>query len=313
MALSLEIVANVCNSIDAIFSPRNSLCRHKYKWNSLTPFSWRSVLREACCLSWFWKMARKRLDNHRRRRVQETVNERDQNKHQRRAPAISMIRAASTPPCPAANWSGTPLPSSSSATAAINSSRSTPSSSSINFSNAEPSVALPSSTPRAKIDSRRPIPVPTLTRSANDTARINRVLAPLLTSEIGQKGESGGRLTCWNFSTTFYKKTETVLLNKRHGQRILTFEEESHKGWERQVVFAHESFRQQSVRKHLGSIRKRPIVSSQTSNISLLMVPMVTKWIRDCVLYAYWKYRLKLISKWKLPCRTVKSYVESPT
>ena len=32
--------------------------------------------------------------------------------------------------------------------------------------------------------------------------------------------------------------------------------------------FANESFRQRSIRKRVGSIRKRPIVSSQTSHIT---------------------------------------------
>ena len=45
--------------------------------------------------------------------------------------------------------------------------------------------------------------------------------------------------------------------------------------------FANESFRQRSVRKRVGSIRKRPIVSSQTSYITRTLYAEDTIKLRD--------------------------------
>lgn len=76
------------------------------------------------------------------------------------------------------------------------------------------------------------MPVPLLTRAANDTTRImNRVLVPLLTNETESRNDEAAKglpsgILQW--LDNFIQRQEQ--LNKRLEQRILAFEKESHKG-----------------------------------------------------------------------------------
>ena len=80
--------------------------------------------------------------------------------------------------------------------------------------------------------------MPTRSRGENDSARINRVLEPLLQSAGGDERPNEGadeRLPVGIMQqlNAFFERQE--LFNERLEQRIVAFEEQSHKGQEKKA------------------------------------------------------------------------------